>query len=657
MLCAEQEPMVVKTAVVRQLESTRFRRAVQSTTRKTACVIADPSTEGFDKVFVTQSEKPLSQLPGAAEEGERVRDLLTDGGYEVAYAPSETEAMDVFNKLFQAPYRILVIAAHGVFEAETINGDKRTGVVLSDGMLLTAAEVEQMEIVPEVVFLNCCHLGQIDTAPTYNRLAYSLARELIEMGVRCVVAAGWAVNDQAATTFATTFFEHLVKRGDSFGRAVHEARKTTYTNHSAFNTWGAYQAYGDPGFHLEHNRSGQSGGQSAFVAPQELIEDLSWIRNEIKFSGIRNLEKTRGQIDATLTRGAKEWEDLPAVQAAIGDIYAEFGPEGFETARTAYLRAIAEEDKAGVVPVKSIEKLANLEARIAEKRKDLKQGILIVDQAIARLEKLMMTTAEKPPADFANLGETVTERPNLERWSILGSALKRKASLQVKLKKPVEVVRKTLEASRNAYASGEGSINDAAFNPYAMINRLQFDALLGEKDRAGRISLAIACQAAAERRFDGSYDFFDAIMAIDAQVAEKLFNDKLDGARDELVMAFKEAFSKVPGSERMRDSVLKQLGLIADFFSLLASEAAAQREAMQSAAQSLRYIAAKLDVSSAGDPGETKEASSKPKRKDAQAPRPVRKGKAAKTAPKPSAKPKAPRAAKSAKKQVRRKKS
>ena len=663
MLCAEHEPMVIKTAVVRQLESTRFRRTVQSTTRKTACVIADPSTNGFENHFVTRSEKPLPQLSGAVEEAERVRDLLTDGGYEVIYAPSETEAMDVFNRIFQMPYRILVIAAHGVFEAEARDGGKRTGVVLSDGMLLTAAEVGQMEIVPEVVFLNCCHLGQVDAAPTYNRLAYSLARELIEMGVRCVVAAGWAVNDQAASTFAATFFEWLVKRGKNFGRAVHEARKATYTDHPAFNTWGAYQAYGDPGFMLEHDQSDKGTDRSDFVAPQELIEGLRWIRNDIDFTGIRNIEKTRGDIDATLTRGAQGWEDLPAVQAAIGDIYAEFGPEGFETARAAYLRAIAEEDKAGGVPVKSIEQLANLEARIAGKlaEVDPKKGLALVEQAIARLEKLFITTAEKP-ADIKAAEDmktqAVSERPNLERWSLLGSALKRKAALQVKLRKSAAAVRKTLEASRDAYAKCEGSLKDPAFNPYAMINRLQFDALLGEEDLSDRIALAQQCKAAAEKRFVGSYDFFDAVMAIDAQVAERLLNRTLISATDELVKAFKEAFSKVPGSERVRDSVLKQLQLMGDFFGLLAGgfTAVEQQKEIRSIAESLALIAAKLEASfSSGEPDEAKGASTKPENEGASTTR-GRKEKGAKAVPEPTTKPKAPRSAKGVRKKGRGKK-
>jgi hypothetical protein len=148
-------------------------------------------------------------------------------------------------------------------------------------------------------------------------------------------------------------------------------------------------------------------------------------------------------------------------------------------------------------------------------------------------------------------------------------------------------------------------------------------------------------------------------MAIDAQVAERLLNGTLDSATDELVEEFKEAFSKVPGSERMRDSVLKQLQLMGDFFDVLAggTEASEEQEAMQSTAENLKDIATKLDVSlSSGEPGEAKGASAKPESEGAPTTR-GRKEKAAKEGPKPSAKPKALRSAKGVRKKGKGKKS
>lgn len=85
-------------------------------------------------------------------------------GYQVIEASPDSEAADVINQLFKHPYRIVHISAHGVFQAGSGEA-ARGGVVLSDGLLLTAAEIGQMEIVPDLVFLNCCFLGKIDSAP------------------------------------------------------------------------------------------------------------------------------------------------------------------------------------------------------------------------------------------------------------------------------------------------------------------------------------------------------------------------------------------------------------------------------------------------------------------------------------------------------------
>ncbi|MDQ3773938.1 MAG: CHAT domain-containing protein [Pseudomonadota bacterium] len=129
MLQADDEPMVLKTAVVRQLVSTRFRSSVRSTTNKTACIIVDPSTEGFREHFGRPGGLPLPRLPGAVQEGTAVREILTTAKYEVELAPSDSAALDVIAKLFKHPYRILMIAAHGELEFCTRDGSPRSGVV------------------------------------------------------------------------------------------------------------------------------------------------------------------------------------------------------------------------------------------------------------------------------------------------------------------------------------------------------------------------------------------------------------------------------------------------------------------------------------------------------------------------------------------------
>lgn len=133
-----------------------------------------------------------------------------------------------------------------------------------------------MEVVPEIVFLSCCHLGSVNNPHSQpNKLAYSLSRKLIEMGVRCVVAAGWAVNDDAACTFASTFFDELTG-GETFGEAIFAARKAAFNQHPGSNTWGAYQAYGDPGYRLQANAAYHRTRKThPFVAVDELLATIN----------------------------------------------------------------------------------------------------------------------------------------------------------------------------------------------------------------------------------------------------------------------------------------------------------------------------------------------------------------------------------------------
>ena len=143
--------------------------------------------------------------------------------FEVKPPVTQPTALQVLAGLYEKPYRIVHIAGHGQYEPPpTPGGNARSGVVLDNGVFLTAVEVGQMQQVPELVFLNCCHIGQ--TGPEaatrasgveFNRLAASVSRELIEMGVRAVVAAGWAVDDAAAAL-----------RGDVFYRRCSTARRS-----------------------------------------------------------------------------------------------------------------------------------------------------------------------------------------------------------------------------------------------------------------------------------------------------------------------------------------------------------------------------------------------------------------------------------------------
>lgn len=569
MLVADGEPMVRSTRVVRQLASSRFRPTPRGTRQLSAYVVRNPSTQGYYAEFGGKrpprppEEDHLPDLPGADGEGQLIAGLLEGAGYEVIEATHESEAADVIGKLYRQPYRIVVIAAHGMFQVADRQGELRSGVVLSDGIFLTAAEVGQMENVPELVFLSCCNLGKADVDAGYapNRLAYSLARELIEMGVRCVVAAGWEVDDAAARTFSATFFERFVGHGESFGNALFEARNACFEGHRDRNTWGAYQAYGDPAFTLGERPAGASEDEGALLAPVELVDWLERLRGDACRglpAGARKdrYDKTAARIRRRLRDLPPAWTARPDVQQALAALYAEFGEEGFEAARAAYQAAISADSTTGVVSLAAVEQLANLEARTAAKLADPKAALERIEQAIARLEHLRQLTAG--PASV----------PNTERACLLGSAYKRKAEFLAKAGKGWGAVEKALGAARDAYVRGEANPASPLFAPYATLNRLQLDAVLGQAPK-GWEALVEQCKAAARRGFEQKFDFWNAVMPADAEVARRLLEGQLDpGQMPELATLYRDAVGQVAVSDRQLDSVVGQLRLMAAFLAL-----------------------------------------------------------------------------------------
>ncbi|CAA6808791.1 MAG: Unknown protein [uncultured Thiotrichaceae bacterium] len=632
MLQADEEPLAMRMAMVRQLVSTRYRRVVTSSLSKDACVIGNPSTADFYHHFDLgrdpdeDDDHDLPSLSGATKEAQMVTESLRRCQYKVEHLspahpdqkPADT-ALDVLNILFKKPYRILMIAAHGESRIKARrDGKERTGVVLSDGIMLTAAEIGQMEVVPDLVFLNCCHLAKTDNQPrAYNRLAYSLSRELIEMGVRCVIAAGWAVNDDAALTFSGTFFESFTE-GDTFGKAVWKARKKTYDMHPGLNTWGAYQAYGDPNYVLHTDKEDDDDEDNwQPVAPRELEDKLKGLGIDLKQSSHSSAGHVYGypqfaeKIQRILNRVPLDWVKKPGIQYMLADLYGSMLPEGFEQAAKAYQQAIIEEDKDCLVPIRALELLGNLESRqaetlsekaedqriaankngiepsvktklIKEQKRLLKEAEMLSDNAIKRLKGLLDITHEMHLLSTVNTAEQC--QTNVERFALLGSAHKRKAVILLRQNK---VWKKELQSAIHFYQKGEGVSFDLNFNPYTTINRLQLEGIL-QVTHESQIILAEKAQAAARQSFVTSLNFFDGAMAADAMVAIYLLNESYvqdlagnQSIKEFLVEYYHDSVKDIRYSSKEFNSVTKQLSYLAMF---LKSRAKAEPEAVEMAA-------------------------------------------------------------------------
>lgn len=575
LLQADEEPLAIRTPMVRQLITARYRGMVPTANSNSACIIVAPSTYGYHRRFGGKTEA-LAELPGAIREGEAIRDKLREARWSnIVCGPDGREAIDVLADLYHAPYRLLAICGHGIFEARGVDGRSYSGVVLSDGLLITAVEIGLMEVVPEVVFLSCCHLGSMSHESAQpNRLAYSLARELIDIGVRCVVAAGWAVDDAAAETFATAFFDKLTT-GDTFGDAVFAARVATYDQHRATNTWGAYQAYGDPAYRLGPPDGRRAESNRRYMAVEELLDQLENRRvSHATRAGRHEAAGFAGDaawVRRELARCPPEWARQPEVLQALGQLYAELGDAGFEPAREAYLAALQSDDTAGRVGCRVIEQLANLEARCGEKlisQGRPAEGLGLLESAARRLLAL----------DAAVDGLVAHKNP--ERAALLGSTLKRQAAAQARLGKAGwKAIAATLDTAAAAYRKAGG---ESAADSYNTLNALTCAWLAGHLPITPEegAELARCCGEEASRRFAASKSFWDAVGSPDAAVVAWLLSGKTTDPEEKLGIAYRQLAREVPHTAREWDSVATQLQLLARFLELRQQAGDAERAAL-----------------------------------------------------------------------------
>ena len=373
---AGESPLCTRLRMVRQLQSATFRQHLRVTTSRYALVVGDPKVT-----------PPFQQLDGAVLEADAVEKKLAGTKqnrkdvFEPIRVPPGATARDVFAALFARPYRIIHLAGHGEYRAEAGSTRERSGMVLDNGIFLTAAEVRKMAQVPELVFLNCCSIGQ--TGPErvdapyrpYNRLAASISRELIEMGVRAVVAAGWAVRDDAALVFAEKFYDEMLN-GATFGRALMEARIATWRRFPDSNTWGAYQAYGDPDFRLVLRES--AARSDGHVAHEELLEQIDRIWKHARTLDVQEAYGTdkdaaaKGKSDQVrhletlLADVPQAWLDRSDIRIAVAEAFGEL--REYPKAIEHYTFALDTGELDSKTTIKAAEQLFNLIARQAETR-------------------------------------------------------------------------------------------------------------------------------------------------------------------------------------------------------------------------------------------------------------------------------------------------
>ncbi len=573
-------PVAVISGMLRQFKTDVFRERPATTLEDIAYVVGDPALPP------PRDDFPFTSLEGARKEAVAVADFLHQNGFTVT-RQIRSDAKAILAGLHDDGYRVLHLAGHGVHEEElpvletpgscetcerpySQEKKKVSGMVIGDKVYLTPGDVEQMRWVPELVFINCCHLGSVaprnatERPRQFHRLAANIAAQFIRMGVKAVVAAGWAVDDAAAETFATSFYRHLLA-SDKFGDAVRAAREETFDRHGTSNTWGAYQCYGDPDFRLRPRKQDKKKSpRRNYVSPIQVVTDLENLTSRARLG-----EDCGSEVEEVVkaVKGKDEsWLKRPEVAAALGLAYGELSL--FKPAIEHLDEAIAEEK--AEYPMRIVEQRANFKSRWAV---ELKRGG--VSKTVKPSPEELIQEAIDDVDRLLKFNKTA------ERLSLLGSAHKRQAWITAEDERE-KALSKMAEYYREAHTHNE---KRNELDTYPLLNWMAAEILCdwygvkrGVEDKSPNIGeLCEKARAHAEEKDRQAPSFWNSVVKPECDLVLALAGTTLDEQKQAIVDAYRHARAR-GASSRQFSSVIDHLEFLADMAATAGKEKKIQRQ-------------------------------------------------------------------------------
>lgn len=551
------EHLALRMGILRQFQTKNFTANPQPSRGRNALVVGEPKSNQLP-------------LPGAREEAEDVAAVLKEAGYDVGDgALIGADGLSVLNRLFAKGYKIIHLAGHGQY----VRGKPgESGMILDNGRCLSPITLENLSTPPELVFINCCHLGRLDDGTqalktdTPHALAASVSEKLINMGVKAVVAAGWAVEDGAAAAFAKVFYQQMLD-GKRFGEAVREARREAHRVSPTSNTWGAYQCYGNPDFVLE-----RAGDNSESVRPpenrcysrREYLERLEDIASDSTRNDARGRNALRRKLEE-LDRALPEiWRD-GAVLSAFGAAWAALGH--LDRAIKSYEDAVNREE-AGA-PLSTIEQRANLLVRYADQlRAEQSAGRQVGPPDGAKGPDKLIDEAVELLKWLLKLGESS------ERLSLLAGCYKRKAAAAQTARER----RRWLEEAKEYYGRAHTfhQKNRGSIHPYPALNWLTYRYLLGES-LDDSVALFDECKEAARKANALKPSFWDRVAEPDAELLRHLASGDVDEHLQNIITLYRRSFG-TGYTQGQVSSVTQQFDFLIKMLSGVARKDAAVRK-------------------------------------------------------------------------------
>jgi hypothetical protein len=422
------KPICVTAGLIRQLNTPTCGSAKRYAEGNTILVIGDPLLDS----------QLYNQLPSAKIEARNVVTMFEEQSFNIDDAISQYD-FQIFQKLYSKSHRLIHVAAHGDFDP---NNSFKSGIVIGSKKIkansnqneiikeelvfLTAFDIIQLDPMPEFVFINTCYSGKgTKEEPEFLYRTYEFAanigEQFIREGVKAIIVAGWPVYDDLAMLFAETFYNSMFN-GESFGQAVQNAREACFDQDPDKNTWGAYQCYGDPMYKFD-------------ITPKTREPKLT-----IDIEILCELENITSQAELSRERGKYLINRLVTVDKAIKErkiqdaaileklALAHYKLGNNQNAKNIFCDLFTAEK--ATFTLKNLEQIYNVQAKIAVESNDITS---LVD--VSNKINLLLT-----------IGNTS------ERYSLLGSTLKRLAYLQLKnglKKEAVESLKKAFDAYIN----------------------------------------------------------------------------------------------------------------------------------------------------------------------------------------------------------------
>ena len=200
-----------------------------------ALIVGDPEVRD---VYYQGELLELDPLPWARKEAQMIGRLL---GVKPLVG-NDARKHTVLEKM--PSVSLIHLAAHGDAERGEIalSPISSCGTPHEEDYLLTMAEISQVRLTAKLVVLSCCHSasGQIRAEGVVG-----IARGFLASGARAVLAALWAIDDEATMQFMNRFYDHLV-HGESASESLHRAMKWMKENNfSDVRLWAPFMLIGD----------------------------------------------------------------------------------------------------------------------------------------------------------------------------------------------------------------------------------------------------------------------------------------------------------------------------------------------------------------------------------------------------------------------------